>query len=273
MLDVQSSEDFRQIPITKVGITKVNHPIVFYDEPSLLADESSESQKTFPYGPQAYPTVGVFSLFAYLDADKKGTHMSRFLSVLYEHAPHLSFEKMNAFALDITKVLETSRAYVEAEFPFFYEKSAPVSKIKGMTDVSVKISVQADVSQNPNCQVELVVAVPIKSLCPCSKAISEFGAHSQRGIITMTIKNPSLTIAQCIEIADASASCPIYPVLKRADEKYVTETAYQNPRFVEDLVREAAVRLKEAGEVSFEVTAENFESIHNHNAYAVVSHF
>lgn len=257
MQDTQASSDQRMVKIAKVGIKDVNYPILFQD----LTDKAE----------QVYPSAAKFSFFVELPAEKKGTHMSRFPAVLYEYGSQLSLAKLEQMALDITTRLESTKAYVLTSFHYFYEKAAPVSKIKGLADVFIEIETTASV-QSGRAESSLKIQVPIKSLCPCSKAISEYGAHSQRSFLTLKLWNPTLSILQCIAIAEAAASSAVYPILKRVDEKYVTEKAYNTPRFVEDLVREAAIQLKAtAANLKFEITAENFESIHNHNAWAFVA--
>lgn len=253
MQDIQSSKDYRHVPIAQVGIKDVSHPMFFSD--------LGENNTTLA-------SVGNFSLSVALPSDQKGTHMSRFMSVLYEFMPNFSIQKSIEMTSKINNLLESTSCFFAVDFSYFYEKQAPVSKTIGLDHVLVRLEVENHFEKVNN---KLVVTIPITSLCPCSKAISEFGAHNQRGHIKVTLWNSKLGIKNCIEIAENAASCALYPVLKRADEKYVTEAAYQKPRFVEDLVREAAVGIKELENTSeFEVLAENFESIHNHNAWALV---
>lgn len=257
MQDTQAFPDQRMVKIAKVGIKNVNYPILFQDKD----DKTS----------QPFPSSATFSFFVELPAHKKGTHMSRFPSILYECGSHLNLKKLEQMAIEINQRLESTKSYVQTSFQFFYEKEAPISKIKGLADVFVEIETIACLTTSTT-ETILNIQVPVKSLCPCSKAISEFGAHSQRSFISIKQWQPSLSIIQCIEIAELAASSAVYPILKRVDEKYVTEKAYNTPRFVEDLVREAAIQLKEKSSATkFEITAENFESIHNHNAWAQVT--
>lgn len=250
---MQNSVDYRNIPICHVGIKNVKHPLSFSD---------SDSEKT------TIQSVANFSLFVDLPQEKKGTHMSRFLSILYDFAPSLSMEKFVTLSTELCKKLESQNSFIQASFPFFHKKQAPVSKTPGFLDVEVTFEIE---NISGLIQKKLSVVIPIKSLCPCSKAISQYGAHSQRGLISIHIWNSTLSIQDCIHFAEEAASSPIYSILKREDEKYVTEQAYNTPRFVEDLVRETAFFLKEkANGTKFEVTAENFESIHNHSAWACV---
>jgi GTP cyclohydrolase I len=259
MQDTQNFSDKRMIKIAKVGIKKLRHPIFFLDEKTL----------TSPVEP-LLSTTACFSFFVELPATKKGTHMSRFPTLLYDFAPYFSLTKFEAMAQEINTRLESQKAFVECEFLYFYQKPAPISQTPGLAEVSVSLEIQATRGQTPRST--LRVKVPVKSLCPCSKAISEFGAHSQRSYVQISVLNPTLSLQECIAIAERSSSSAVYPVLKRIDEKYVTEHAYHNPRFVEDIVREGALQLKERlGNGTFEICAENFESIHHHNAWAQVS--
>jgi GTP cyclohydrolase I len=252
MIDMQNSSDYRNIPISNVGIKNVKLPISY-------SDNALKS---------CINTVGVFSLYASLTKDKKGTHMSRFLSLLYSVSNQLSMNKLCELSTSLNKNLESENSFIQGCFTYFYKKEAPVSKIMGVIDIETTIEIE---NKAGNIQTMLSVAAPITSLCPCSKAISEYGAHSQRGIITITVWNSNLSIEDCIQVAEESASSPIFSLLKREDEKFVTEKAYNTPRFVEDLVRETAFSLKEKLNCQqFQVTAENFESIHTHNAWACV---
>ncbi|APJ03267.1 GTP cyclohydrolase FolE2 [Silvanigrella aquatica] len=256
MQDTQNIRDQRMVKISKVGIKEVSHPLFFYDR-----DEKESA---------ALPSTGVFSFFVELPAEKKGTHMSRFPSILYEFAPYFNLKKFEHMAHEINEKLQSDTAFIETKFTYFYEKFAPVSKTRGLTDIKVALKIKAK-KNSKNTETQLTLQIPVTSLCPCSKAISENGAHSQRSHMTLSLWNPKLSIKECIEVAEKAASCAIYPVLKRVDEKFVTEKAYNTPRFVEDLVREAAIQLKEKNcALRFEVSAENFESIHNHNAWAMV---
>lgn len=256
MMDVQSHEDNRKVPIAAVGIRNVSHPIFFSDR---HAQENT-------------PTVAKFSLAVSLSARKKGTHMSRFLAVLYEHAPHFSMEQFGRLCQSLTERLESHCATLSVVFPYFFEKQAPVTKSRGLAEVTISIEVTHNLKKTNPLSFVLAVEVPITSLCPCSKAISALGAHSQRGVIKIRLESDAVPISKCIEIAEKAASSALYPVLKREDEKFVTEQAYHTPRFVEDLVRETAGGLRELNQnLCFSVEAENFESIHTHNAWALVN--
>ena len=257
MQDTQGFPDHRMVKIAKVGIKDVCHPIFF-------SDMGQDRLVTLP-------STATFSFFVELSSSKKGTHMSRFPTILYDFAPYFNITKFEEMAHYINEKLESQTSYIETKFNYFYEKFAPISKTKGIADLKIHLKIKADSLKNTT-ETILSIQIPVKSLCPCSKAISEYGAHSQRSYITITLWNPKLSIKECAEIAENSASSAIYPVLKRVDEKFVTEKAYDTPRFVEDLVREVAIKLKEKSiHTKFEVTAENFESIHNHNAWAMVT--
>lgn len=255
MIDVQSHKDERRVPIASVGIRNVSHPISF-------ADLGAQGESA---------TVGRFSLAVALPAHKKGTHMSRFLTVLYEHAPHFSMAQFGSLCRSLTQRLESTRSHLSVVFPYFFEKRAPVTQSRGLAEVTVSIEITHDLERDDALHSILSVHVPITSLCPCSKAISAWGAHSQRGVIKIRLESDAIPVSKCIEAAEKAASSALYPVLKREDEKFVTEQAYHTPRFVEDLVRETALGLRELNQtLCFSVEAENFESIHTHDAWAMV---
>lgn len=257
--DVQSARDSRGLAIDQVGVCDLRYPI------SVL-DQKSEWQKT----------IANVSLSVDLPHHFKGTHMSRFLEVLNRHRGEITMRTMPAILADLKKALQADRAHVEVTFPYVVEKTAPVSKEKGLMDYTCTFIADANGKGN---DFVLRVSVPVTSLCPCSKAISDYGAHNQRGLIhieTRTRKNSDgsrelVWIEELIEIAERSASAPVYPVLKREDERHVTMQAYDNPTFVEDIVRNAATALQKDGRITwFRVRAVNQESIHNHSAFAVI---
>lgn len=253
MIDVQSDTDSRNIRIQKVGVKGIKHPLRWN------VSHVSGAQ-----------TVGVFDMYVELPGSQKGTHMSRFLDVLYRHATQLDVLRLKTFASDICSVLEAPAAFVTLNFSYFFQKAAPVSGKLGLFDVDVRYDVK--VTASGASQVDCSIQVPVQSLCPCSKSISQYGAHNQRSIIQISVKNSDASIDDLVSIAENAASSALYPVLKRVDEKFVTERAFENPKFVEDLVRDAALGLKaHKGIQKFEVSAENFESIHNHNVWAVVT--
>ncbi|GAA4343084.1 GTP cyclohydrolase FolE2 [Pigmentiphaga soli] len=250
--DVQSVRDVRQIPIQRVGVRGVRHPFV-------VAGEG---------GAQA--TVADWTLTVALPADQKGTHMSRFMALLEQRRGQpTDLAAFRGMAADMLPLLQAERGDITASFPYFIEKAAPVSGVRSLMDYQVTWTAQAGPD---GVDTEVAVQVPVTSLCPCSKAISEYGAHNQRSHVTVRARlADGVGIEALIRLVEAEASSELWGVLKRTDEKYVTEHAYDNPKFVEDLVRDVAARLAAHGGVlRYTVEAENFESIHNHSAYAVV---
>ncbi len=257
MPDVQSSTDGRHIPIQRVGVRGVQHPL-------WLAAGSGPSQHT----------IAQWELTVALSATEKGTHMSRFIALLESHrtAP-MTPVIMGAMAQSMLDLLHVDAGDVAASFPYFMEKAAPVSGVRSLMDYQVRWGVRARRGEPP--QFSLCVQVPVTSLCPCSKAISDYGAHNQRSHVTVSLEcdaSQTPDLENLIRQVEAQASCELWGLLKRADEKFVTEHAYENPKFVEDLVRDVAMVLQRMpGIRAYEVEAENFESIHNHSAYAMVS--
>jgi GTP cyclohydrolase I len=199
----------------------------------------------------------------------KGTHMSRFVEVLHAHGSELTVDTIAGMPMELIKKLHADKAHVEFRFPYFRAKKAPVSGAEGLLDYGVVFEVNAD---KDSSDFVLTVEVPVTTLCPCSKAISARGAHNQRGIVTLAVRfSEPVWIEDLIELVEASASAQLYSLLKRPDEKFVTEAAYDNPVFVEDLVRNVAQKVKSHPRITwFRVEAENFESIHNHNAWAMI---
>jgi len=250
--DTQNERDDRQIAIDRVGVRRLRFPI-------SIKDRDQKPQHT----------VAVVSLAVDLPHQYKGTHMSRFVEVLHAHGQELNVKDIAAMPRELLERLKAKRAHVEFKFPFFRQKAAPITKAKGMLDYGVTFEVNAEAD---SFDFVVTVEVPVATLCPCSKAISERGAHNQRGMVTFAVRfSQPIWIEDLIELVEQSASCELYSVLKRPDEKFVTEAAYDNPVFVEDLVRNVAVRARAHPLIQwFRVEAENFESIHNHNAYAVI---
>ncbi len=251
--DVQSSQDTRNIAIDKVGIKDIRHPV-------RIAARNGEEQHT----------VASFNMYVELPHHFKGTHMSRFVDILNSHEREISVNSFKDMLAEMRERLEAETGYIEMNFPFFINKTAPASGVESLMDYDVTLIGQID--QGELCtQTRVVVAAT--SLCPCSKKISDYGAHNQRSHITITARaNQALWIEELIDIAEAEASSELYSLLKRTDEKVITENAYDNPKFVEDLVRDVAARLNNTEKiVAYTVEAENFESIHNHSAYAMVS--
>ena len=252
--DVQGSVDTREIPINRVGIKDISHPITVQNK-----DGSTSS------------SVATFSMSVSLPEDQKGTHMSRFIEILNETETVVSAKKFHRLLIDMAERLEAENGYIELQFPFFIEKTAPVSKVKSLMDYQVSIVGQIE---NGHIDSTLEVTVPVKSLCPCSKKISEYGAHNQRSHLTVGINcSNSLWLDELIKIVEAQASAELFAILKRPDEKHITEQAYNNPKFVEDVVRDVANAFDNNDKISrYYVHAENFESIHNHSAFAVIEH-
>ncbi|PWF25441.1 GTP cyclohydrolase FolE2 [Corticimicrobacter populi] len=253
MPDVQSSQDTRQVPIQRVGIRSVRHPL----------------QVASASGAQA--TVGDWTLTVALPATEKGTHMSRFIALLeqYRSTP-LDRSRFGNMASEMLELLHAEKGDIEVSFPYFVEKAAPISGVRSLLDYQVNFLARA--SREHGVDFVLTVLVPVTSLCPCSKTISEYGAHNQRSHVTVKVLLDSdIDLDQLIGVIEREGSCELWGLLKRPDEKYVTERAYDNPKFVEDLVRDVAVRVAaQPGVRGYQVQAENFESIHNHSAYAVV---
>jgi GTP cyclohydrolase IB len=250
--DVQASPDLRRIAINKVGVKGIRHPVV-------VKDRSGGVQ----------PTVAEFNMYVRLPHDFKGTHMSRFVEILSGHERAISVESFREMLFEVSSRLGAETGYIEMSFPYFVEKRAPVSGVRSLMDYNVTFL--GRVSDGVDSHSTRVV-VPATSLCPCSKKISAYGAHNQRAHITLTVESREMIwIEELIDIAEQNASSQLYGVLKRPDEKYVTELAYDNPKFVEDLARDVAVSLNSDPRIiSYVVEVENFESIHNHSAYALI---
>jgi len=262
MPDVQSSVDARHLPIQRVGVRQVRHPMLI---------SMPEGQQTA--GQPALPTVAEWELTVSLPAHAKGTHMSRFVALLDTYRPQAMTPALFCqMAEEMLPLLNVAQGDMSAKFPYFLSKTAPVSGITSLMDYEVTWFAQAQ--QGQNTAFELTVLVPVTSLCPCSKAISNYGAHNQRSHVTVQARFDDLAqidIPALIARVEAQASCELWSLLKRGDEKYVTERAYDNPKFVEDLVRDVAVQVRDfPGVKRYRIEAENFESIHNHSAYAVV---
>ncbi|MDY0132659.1 MAG: GTP cyclohydrolase FolE2 [Desulforegulaceae bacterium] len=254
MKDVQKEKDYRNIPIDKVGIKNLRYPVT-------VQDKENKYQQT----------VANINMYVDLPHHTKGTHMSRFVEMLNMFRQELSYEAFSEILGKMKSSLNAKSSHIEIEFPYFVKKNAPVTGVSGLMDYSCKITGQSDV----NGKIDIVsqVEVPISSLCPCSKEISDGGAHNQRGIITIGVRfKKFIWMEDLIKICEDSSSCELYSVLKRVDEKEVTERAYKNPKFVEDIARDVALKLYEDKNILwFEVSVENFESIHNHSAYAYIS--
>ncbi|AZR59568.1 GTP cyclohydrolase FolE2 [Eikenella corrodens] len=254
--DVQSSPDQRNMPINQVGIKDLHFP---------LQIQSAEGVQH---------TIARIGMTVALPASQKGTHMSRFVALM-EERQHLvlDFTSLHRLTLDMLERLDAQAGRIHISFPFFRKKAAPVSGITSFLDYAV--TWQGEVSANGEYSHQIKVLAPVTSLCPCSKEISQYGAHNQRSHVTVTLTchKQEVSIEEIIDLVENKASCQLYGLLKRPDEKYVTEHAYENPKFVEDMVRDIAVALKNDPRIDrFSVESENFESIHNHSAYALIEH-
>jgi GTP cyclohydrolase I len=249
--DVQGRADTRRIPINRVGIKEINHPV-------RVKDRSEGEQHT----------IASFNMYVNLPHNFKGTHMSRFVEILHGER-EISVESFRAMLEKMTKRLEADAGHIEMSFPFFVMKKAPVSGVESLMDYRATLIGE---QKNGKTETWIRVVVPVTSLCPCSKKISDYGAHNQRSHVTIKAKlRKHIWIEELIGVAESEASCELYGILKRPDEKYVTERAYDNPKFVEDLVRDVAQRLNDDERIgAYVVEAENFESIHNHSAYALI---
>jgi GTP cyclohydrolase IB len=250
--DIQSSEDTRYIHIDRVGIKDIRHPIV-------VRDRSGRDQHT----------VATFNMYVSLPHNFKGTHMSRFVEILNHHEYEITVESFKHMIVEMTEILQAEAGHIEMSFPFFMTKFAPISKVQSLMDYQVSFIGQI---KNQVTSVLVKIIVPITSLCPCSKNISDYGAHNQRSHVTVQARLRSFVwVEELIEMIEQVGSCELYGLLKRPDEKYVTERAYDNPKFVEDIVRDVAIRLNTDDRITaYVIESENFESIHNHSAYAMV---
>ncbi len=250
--DVQSKADTRHIAINKVGIKDIKHPV-------RVKDRSEGDQST----------IATFNMYVFLPHNFKGTHMSRFVEILNNHEDEITVGSFQSILKDMALRLESDEGYIEMSFPYFVNKIAPVSKVESLMDYQV--SFIGELKKN-KVEMTIKVVVPVTSLCPCSKKISDYGAHNQRSHVTVTVAaREFIWVEELIDLVENEASCELYGMLKRPDEKYITERAYDNPKFVEDMVRDVAERLNADTRVSsYTVESENFESIHNHSAYALV---
>jgi GTP cyclohydrolase I len=250
--DVQNSADTRHIAIDKVGIKDIRHPV-------RVRDRSEGEQHT----------IANFNMYVNLPHNFKGTHMSRFVEILNLHEREISVQSFKQMLGEMTERLEAEAGHIEMSFPYFINKTAPVSGVQSLLDYEVTFIGEIRGSY-PEMQIKVVV--PVTSLCPCSKKISERGAHNQRSHVTVTATTCDFVwIEELIDLIENQASCELYGLLKRPDEKFVTERAYDNPKFVEDMVRDIAAELNQDERIcAYVVESENFESIHNHSAYALI---
>jgi GTP cyclohydrolase IB len=250
--DVQGRADTRRIPINKVGVKNVFHPV-------CIKDRSGGEQHT----------IANFNMYVALPHNFKGTHMSRFVEILNQHEREISVASFRIMLTEMTQRLNAEVGHIEMTFPYFVKKKAPASGVESLMNYDASLIGEI---KDGKAELRIKVVVAATSLCPCSKEISRYGAHNQRSHITITARiSEHMWLEELIDIAEQEASCQLYGILKRADEKYVTEHAYDNPKFVEDIVRDLAVRLNNEERVrAYVVETENFESIHNHSAYALI---
>lgn len=250
--DTQNSPDTRRLRIDKVGVKGLRHPVE-------VADKSQKRQST----------VATMALTVDLPHHFKGTHMSRFVEVLQAHGSLIHVENLPDILKILQERLDAESAHLLMEFPYFIEKKAPVTSVVGLMDYAVTFDAQME---GDELTLQVAVRVPVTTLCPCSKEISARGAHNQRGYVDLKVQTSShVWIEELIDLVEESASCGLYSLLKRPDEKFVTEKAFDNPVFVEDLVRNVAMRCNKDTRISwYRVEVENIESIHNHSAYAVI---
>ena len=269
LADVQNQTDYREIPLTKVGVKGLEYPIQVLDKVKKVQH-----------------TAAKVDLFANLPQHFKGTHMSRFIEIFHRYREDLSMRRFLEMLTEIRQDLEAESAFGSMAFPYFVEKNAPVSHLPGIISCQclfrgrVREKFCSGLDHSPGGpgpsgggnekHFTVAVSVPVNTVCPCSKAISDRGAHNQRGIVTVELELGSFFwLEDIIALVENAASSPVYSLIKREDEKYITEHAYDNPKFVEDLVRDVYAKIRELGQFPrFSVEAENFESIHNHSAYA-----
>ena len=251
--DVQSSRDVRQLAINKVGIKSIRHPI-------KISDRDDGVQHTIAW----------FNMYVGLPHNFKGTHMSRFVEILNSHEREISVESFEPMLREMVKRLEAETGHIEMTFPYFINKAAPISGVQSLMDYEVTFT--GEIREGGDYEFTMKVVVPVTSLCPCSKKIADYGAHNQRSHVTVTAQTHGfLWIEELVQMVETQASCELFGLLKRPDEKFVTERAYDNPKFVEDMVRDVAGVLNaEPRILRYSVESENFESIHNHSAYALI---
>ncbi len=251
MKDIQNHKDNRNIDIDQVGVKGIRYPITVLDK------NMGEQQ-----------TVAEINMYVNLPRHYKGTHMSRFVEILNEHSRRISLQNFSEILEEMKKRLNAKSAHMEITFPYFINKMAPVTGSEGLMEYNCTF--KGSLNKRPDLMI--IIRVPISTLCPCSKEISDFGAHNQRGEVKLQVRfKKFIWIEDLINLVESSASSDVYSVLKREDEKYVTERAFNKPMFVEDIVRDIAQELNKDSNITwFAVESENFESIHNHNAYAYV---
>ena len=250
--DVQNTLDTRHLAIDKVGIKSIRHTV-------RVKVKSDGIQHT----------VAMFNMYVHLPHNFKGTHMSRFVEILNMNEREISIENFETILREMVKRLEAESGHLEMAFPYFINKAAPISGVTSLLDYEVTFI--GEISKD-KFNITVKVVVPVTSLCPCSKKISDYGAHNQRSHVTITAQiNDFIWVEDLIRMVESQASSELYGLLKRPDEKFVTEHAYDNPKFVEDMVRDVAAQLNAEPRIdAYIVESENFESIHNHSAYALI---
>lgn len=255
MIDIQNLPDDRNIEIDKVGIKNIRYPITVLDKKKGKQD-----------------TIASINMYVNLPREYKGTHMSRFISILTEYCHDISLTSLKTILEEMNSRLDSKSAHIKLSFPYFIEKEAPSSGTTSLLEYMCSFTGSLD---EKGLDIVVELSAPITTLCPCSKEISEYGAHNQRGEVTVALRfNKFLWIEDVIKVMESSSSAEVYSLLKREDEKVVTETAFENPMFVEDVVREVARKLEADDNITgFTVGAETFESIHNHSAYAFIDRF
>lgn len=248
--DIMISQDTRHIPIDSVGIKGIRHPVV-------VSDRAGREQHT----------VAMFNMYVGLPHNFKGTHMSRFVEILNIHEYEITVESFKKMIVEMSELLNAESGQIEMNFPYFVNKKAPVTGVQSLMDYDVTFIGELHKS-TPSTLVKVIV--PVTTLCPCSKKISSHGAHNQRSHVTVCVRTRGFVwIEELIDYVEKVASCQLYGLLKRPDEKYVTERAYENPKFVEDMVRDVALLFNKDDRIAaYSIESENFESIHNHSAYA-----
>ena len=252
--DVQGRADTRQLAINKVGIKDIRHPII-------VKDRSDGVQHT----------IAQFDMYVFLPHQFKGTHMSRFVQILNDHEKEITVNSFKEMLKQMVEMLEADSGNIEMPFPYFVNKKETLPGVESWLDYDVTL-----IGEINKCvtSTRIKILVPVTSLCPCSKSISDYGAHNQRSHVTINVKTEGfIWIEEIIDIVEKQASCQLYGLLKRPDEKYVTEQAYDNPKFVEDMVRDIAGELNKDERIrQYILESENFESIHNHSAYAMIEY-
>jgi len=250
--DVQGSADSRQIAINRVGIKDIRHPVI-------VKDRSRGVQHT----------IANFNMFVFLPHQFKGTHMSRFVQIFNDHEKEISVSSFRDMLFEMVEMLEADSGNIEMSFPYFVNKKAPISAVESLLDYEGTLI--GEIAKGVT-STRWKLRVPVTSLCPCSKSIADYGGHNQRSHVTVNARtNGFIWIEEIIDIVEKQASCELYGLLKRPDEKFVTEQAYDNPKFVEDMVRDIAGELNKDERIrQYVLESENFESIHNHSAYALI---